>query len=259
MKIITFEALGAPVIGYLHEDHDRLQAHKIRPAVIVCPGGGYGHLSPREADPPAMEFFAMGYNAFILSYSLLEKAADHRPMLELAHAVSIVRENAVEWHIDPEKTAVMGFSAGAHVAATLGMGWNDTSLSVPKNCRPDALVLCYPVITMGEFTHQGTRDNVTGGRSGLRDEYSVEKHVTDQFPPTFVWHTVDDSSVPVENTLLLASALRRVGVPFECHLFAHGEHGLSTCTQEVETPNPECAQWVPLSKTWLNNRFGFQP
>lgn len=259
MKRIDFTAFGAPVVGYLHENHDRLVAHKVRPALIVCPGGGYCHISPREADDPAMEYFTMGYNVFILTYSVLENASDYRPLLELAHTVSVVRENSEAWHIDPARIAVMGFSAGGHLAATLGTKWNAPDLSLPKNCRPDALILCYPVITMGEFTHIQTRDTITGSRPELWDTFSAELHITDRFPPAFVWHTVDDNSVPAENSLLLISALKKAGVPFECHLFAHGEHGSSTCTQEVESRNPECAQWVPLSKTWLNNRFQFTP
>lgn len=259
MKQIEFTAYGAPVVGYLHEDHYRLEAHKVRPAMIVCPGGGYYLISPREADDPAMEFFTQGYNVFILTYSILEKAPDFRPLRELAQTVSIVRENSTAWHIDPARIAVMGFSAGGHLVATLGTKWNDSALSLPADCRPDALVLCYPVITMGEFTHIQTRDNITGFRPELRDTFSAEKHITGDFPPSFVWHTVDDNSVPVENSLLLIAQLRKAGVPFECHLFAHGEHGISTCTQEVETPNPECREWVQLCKTWLNNRFEFTP
>lgn len=198
MQRIDFTAYGVPVVGYLHEDHYRLVAHKTRPALIVCPGGGYYLISPREADDPAVEYFSMGYNVFILTYSILENVLDFRPLLELAHTVSIVRENSSAWHIDPAKIAVMGFYAGGHLAATLGTKWNDPSIPLLENCRPDALILCYPVITMGQFTHIQTRDNITGFRPELRDTFSAEKHITADFPPSFVWHTVDDNSVPVE-------------------------------------------------------------
>lgn len=255
MNLIRFQANAASVCGYLHDDHDRLIAHRVRPALIVCPGGGYGHLSPREGDDPAMEFFVLGYNVFVLHYSLREQAGQLRPLGELAETVNTVRENAADWHIDPEKIAVMGFSAGGHLAASLGAFWQNYS----ENARPNALVLCYPVITLGEFTHKGTRDNVTGGDGELLEMLSIENHVTAEFPPSFVWGTVDDASVPMENSLLLVSTLRKAGVPFEYHLFAHGKHGLSTCTQEVETPNPECRKWVELVKVWLNGRFHFIP
>lgn len=255
MNLIRFQANAASVCGYLHDDHDRLIAHKVRPALIVCPGGGYGHLSPREGDDPAMEFFVLGYNVFVLRYSLLEQAGQLHPLGELAETVKTVRENAADWHIDPEKIAVMGFSAGGHLAASLGAFWPNFS----ENTRPNALVLCYPVITLGEFTHKGTRDNVTGGEPKLLEMLSIENHVTAAFPPSFVWGTVDDASVPMENSLLLVSALRKAGVPFEYHLFAHGKHGLSICTQEVETPSPECRKWVELAKVWLNGRLEFIP
>lgn len=255
MNLIRFQANAASVCGYLHDDHDRLIAHRVRPALIVCPGGGYGHLSPREGDDPAMEFFVLGYNVFVLHYSLREQAGQLRPLGELVETVKTVRENAADWHIDPEKIAVMGFSAGGHLAASLGAFWPNFS----ENARPNALVLCYPVITLGEFTHPGTRDNVTGGDEKLLEMLSIENHVRAEFPPSFVWGTVDDASVPMENSLLLVSALRKAGVPFEYHLFAHGKHGLSTCTQEVETPNPECRRWVELAQTWLNGRLEFIP
>lgn len=259
MKIINFEVYGAPVVGYLHEEHDRLVHHKIRPALVVCPGGGYYLVSPRESDDPALEYFTMGYNVFILTYSILEQAKDFRPLRQAAQTISTVRKNAVEWNIDPTKIALMGFSAGGHLAASLGAYWNAPEKVLAKDCRPDALILCYPVITMGEYTHAETRANVTGGREELRDCFSIEKNITPHYPPVFLWHTVDDPSVPVENSLLLMGELKKNGVPFEAHLFAHGAHGISTCTVEVETPNRECAQWVPLSKTWLNNRFEFTP
>ena len=257
MKIVEFTAEGAKVKGYLHEDHEALVAHRVRPALIVCPGGGYTHLSAREADPPALEFFAMGYQVFILSYSLSTPGL--QPQRELAAAVSMVRRRSAEWHIDPEKIAVMGFSAGGHLVASLGALWNNPRADLPETSRPNALILCYPVITMGELTHEGSRDVITGGSEELKELLSVENQVTADFPPTFLWHTVDDGCVPVENTMLLARQLQKNHIPFECHLFAHGHHGLANCNVEVESPSPECRRWLELSKTWLNNRFAFVP
>lgn len=259
MQLIEFEACGAQVKGYIHEDHDRLVAHKVRPALIVCPGGGYYLVSPREADPPALEYAAMGYNVFILTYSILEEAKDYRPLRQLADTVAIVRRNCEVWHIDPLKIAVMGFSAGGHLAASLGALWRRPELDLPRDSRPDALILCYPVITMGRYTHTETRANVTGGDDNRREVFSIEKQIKASFPPTFLWHTMDDPDVPVENSMLLMQALQRKGIAMEAHFFAHGPHGISTCNVEVETPEPACRSWVELSKTWLNNQFGYTP
>ena len=250
---------GGYAKGYLHEDYPRLIRHKVRPAIIVVPGGGYYYCCPREADPVGMQYFAMGYNVFILEYAILEKAKDYLPLRQLAEAVHEVRAHAVEWHIDPERVAVIGFSAGGNLVGTLATRFGDAALGLPGDCRPDAVILGYPVITMGEYTHLKTRENVSGDRPELYDEFSVEKHVTAAMPPVFLWHTVDDESVPVQNSLLLLAAMQQAGVPYECHLFAHGSHGSSVCNVEVERENPEVAAWMDLSKAWLNKQFHFVP
>ncbi len=257
MNVIHFSANGAPVTLYLHEDHDRLVAHRTRPALIVCAGGCYRWLSPRERDPAALAFAAMGYQTLLLEYSTGEHAGGLRPLRELAETVRIVRERAAEWHIEPRHVGVLGFSAGGHLAASLGVLWHELELG--EACRPDALALSYPVITTGEFAHRESADNVTGGDETLRELLSLEKHVTERMPPTFVWHCTGDESVPVENTLLLVSAMQRAHVPYECHLFAGGAHGISVCTQEVETPDAARGAWLGLCRTWLNERFQFTP
>ncbi|MBE7003355.1 MAG: alpha/beta hydrolase [Ruminococcaceae bacterium] len=257
MQVVKFKANGAPVTLYLHEDHDRLAAHKTRPALIICAGGCYRWLSPREKDPAALAFAAMGYQTLLLEYSTGERASALRPLHELAETVRIVRERAKEWHIEPQHVGVLGFSAGGHLAASLGVLWHELGLG--EACRPDALVLSYPVITTGEFAHRESAELVTGGDPALRAMLSLENHVTAHMPPTFVWHCTGDESVPVENTLLLTTAMQRMGVPYECHLFSGGAHGISVCTQEVETPNAACAAWLGLCRTWLNDRFQFTP
>lgn len=259
MEIITFEALGAPVRGYLQEDYETLKAHKVRPALVICPGGAYRWRSPREKDPPAFEFLSMGYQVFILEYSCGPQAGECRPLRELAETVRLLRQNHEQWHIDPEKIAVLGFSAGGHLAASLGAFWNDPGMALPFSSRPDALVLCYPVVSTGDFAHAESADWVSGGDPALREKLHLWDRVTADFPPTFLWHGGEDTSVPPENSLLLAVELKRHGVPFEYHLFGSGVHGISTCTQEVETPDPVCRTWVPLCKTWLNGRFDFTP
>lgn len=259
MKICSFTALDAPVIAYLQDDYDRLVAHKTRPAIIICAGGAYRWLSPREKDPVALHFASIGWQTFLIEYSVGDRAGELRPLRELAEAVRIVRERAGEWHIEPEHIAVLGFSAGGHLAASLGTLWHRPELELGDNCRPDALVLCYPVITAGEYRHEESIEHVTGGDEGLMELLSLEKQVTPHMPPTFIWHCAGDESVPVENTLLFTAAMQREKVPYACHIFTGGAHGISMCTQEVETPNPDARKWVELCDTWLNDRFEFTP
>lgn len=259
MELVSFQALEAPVRGYLWDDYDTLKAHKLRPALIICPGGAYRWRSPREKDAPALEFLSVGYQVFILEYSCAERAGEYRPLRELAEAVRQLRERAGEWRIDPEKVAVLGFSAGGHLAASLGALWNDGELALPARARPDALVLCYPVVSTGEFAHEESARWVSGGDPVLREKLHLWERVTPDFPPTFMWHGGEDSSVPPENSLLLAVELKKCGVPLEYHLFGSGAHGISTCTQEVETPDGICRAWLPLCRSWLNRRFNFIP
>ena len=259
MNIVSFQAHDAPVIGYIHDDHDRLVAHKTRPALVICAGGAYRWLSPREKDPVALSFAALGYQTFLIEYSCGARAGELRPLRELAEAVRHIRAHAQDWHVEPEHIAVLGFSAGGHLAASLGTLWQRPELSLGKDCRPDALILCYPVITAGAFSHAESIENVSGGDPALREYLSLEKQVTGSMPPTFLWHCAGDQSVPVENSLLLLDAMQRAGVSYECHLFPEGAHGISMCDQEVETPEPFAAAWVGLCKTWLNRQFDYTP
>ena len=259
MKQVQFESLGAEVKGYLWDNYETLAAHKTRPAMVICTGGAYRWRSPREKDSPALEFLSMGYQVFVLEYSCGTEAAGFKPLRQLAGAVAHLRANHEAWQIDPEKIVVLGFSAGGHLAASLGAFWNDPELGFSADVKPDALVLCYPVISTREFAHEESAEWVSGGDERMREKMNLQEQVTPAFPPVFLWHGGEDTSVPPENSMMLAAALRRNKVPFEFHLFGTGSHGISTCTQGVETPDDVCRAWIPLCKTWLNRRFHYTP
>ena len=229
-----------------------------RPFVIVVPGGGYSYTSDREAEPVALRFLAEGFHAAVLRYSC---APSRWPAaaLELAWSIRQARINAREWGVDPDRVYVIGFSAGGHLACTVSTLWDRAPLAGgPVSCRPDAQVLCYPVITMGQYTHAGSRDELTGGDPELAEALSLETRVTAGTPPAFLWHTAEDASVPVENSMMYAAALRRAGVPFELHIFERGDHGLATADEETargpEQVVPDVQAWLPMAVCFLKRR-----
>ena len=270
MEIIRLPVLeaGARLTAYLHDNcPDELPNRLKRPALVICPGGGYEFLSRREFDPPAMAFFSRGYQVFVLEYSVAPKEISHmQPLQEISASVALIRKKAraEEWAVFPDQIAVLGFSAGGHLAASLSVYWNHpdllASLSIePGENKPNAAILCYPVITAGEFAHRSSIVNISGSKEPGKewDFWSLEKHVTKDTPPTFLWHTVSDPAVPVENSLLYAAALQKHHIPFECHLFAEGNHGLSTCDEESNSVSSSCRPWVDLALRWLGDRFCF--
>ena len=238
--------------------------HPERPMVIVVPGGAYAFCSNREAEAIALKFLAEGIHAAVLRYSV---APNRFPAaaLELAWSIRYCRAHAEEWHVRPDAISILGFSAGGHLTGTVGTLWQDPLfekvLGKDVSWRPDTQLLCYPVLTLGEFTHVGSRENLLGtpedpdNQLDKTEALSLETRVTSQTPPTFLWHTAEDPAVPVENSLMYASACRRCGVPFELHIFERGGHGLSTCQeltsrQESETV-PDNTVWVPLAVRFI--------
>ena len=222
------------IVSYIHEDK------KVRPCMLVVPGGGYRYVSSTEADPVARTFYAAGYNVFVLAYTVnyLDEPLKLQPLMDIARAVRIIRYHAEKCSVDPDKIVVCGFSAGAHLCASLCVHYPDISDPDPKyapiSARPDAAVLGYPVITSGEYAHSDSFTALLGADAGEKElEYmSLEKHVTDDMPPCFLWQTASDDSVPVENSYLFAMACRKAGVPFAHHVFSEGIHGMSVATEE---------------------------
>ena len=253
VNIVTYltnnDALeGKYITGPMHDFNRK------RPLVIVFPGGGYERLSPRESEPIALRLLSYGIQAVVIEYSCFP-ALYPTALKQAAEAVSYCRKHAEEWHADPNKIAVLGFSAGGHAAGSIGILWE--RLEMGDICRPDAMILCYPVITGGEHAHRGSFKHLLGDKHDeMVDFVSLEKHVKENTPPAFLWHTWADETVPVENSLLLACALRKVGVPCEMHIYQNGKHGLSLSDEEcfpigAVNMRPECRNWIEMAVRWL--------
>ena len=248
---------------YLHENPPIAFEEKMeRPAVVVCPGGGYTHLSEREADPIALEYLAKGFNAFVLYYSLNEAAVFPKPIVDLSMALKIIRENADDWHIIKNQIAVCGFSAGGHLTASLGVHWNLPEVMEKSGClkgenQPNALILCYPVITTRSWMAPALPRLI-----GNRDWDSTEKlldtsqNVGAHTPPSFLAHTFMDNAVSVEESMDFARALDKNNIPFELHIFPEGGHGLATGDEQT-CPKvfPSFNKWIELSVLWLKETF----
>lgn len=234
-----------------------------RPCLLICPGGAYIMCSQREAEPIALHFLPDGYNVFVLTYSV----APHRfpaQILEVAAAFDWIGSQAERLHCDLERTAIMGFSAGGHLAAHYvnGCRFPEVTAHFPQAHRVAAALLCYPVITADPaYSHKLSFEYLLGaypqGESAAR--VSCEKLVNQDTPPTFLWHTAADDHVPVENTLLYAMALSHFQVPYELHIYPYGVHGLATADTQTNNPlPPETArdyQWLASARQWLKMIF----
>lgn len=233
------------------------------PAILIIPGGGYEYVSQREAEPVALRFIAKGFAAFVLEYSV---APFRYPtaFIEAAMAMLYLRDNAKSLSIS-NKIAVMGFSAGGHLCGCLATLFDAAEISGAlgnrkNDVRPDAVILSYPVITSGKRSHAGSFHNLCGEDEELKRRLSLENCVSENSSPAFIWHTASDKSVPVQNSLLLASAYAEKGVPFSLHVFEKGNHGLSTADWGAySTGNlPDISEgltcWIDISAEWLADR-----
>jgi len=228
-------------------------------AIVVCPGGGYGGLAQHEGNDYALWLNGNGIVAFVLKYRLGPGGYRHPVMLnDAARAVRLVRAKAAEWKVDPKRVGIMGSSAGGHLASTLLTHFDAgkpaaEDLVERQSSRPDAGILCYAVITMGQFTHQGSKNNLLGKdpSSELVRLLSNELQVTKETPPCFVWHTYEDTAVPVENSLLFADALRKAGVPFDLHVYQKGRHGIGL---NDKPPFANVHPWAKDCLFWLKEQ-----
>jgi acetyl esterase/lipase len=277
---------------YILDNSKEFQNGKKRPAVIICPGGGYLGTSDREAEPVAMRFAAKGYHAFVLRYNTYftewvsdfnnlpkpnEESVYPGPLFDLGKAMMIIKENAEEWFVDSEKISICGFSAGAHLTASMGVHWQDDLLKEKFGVesevfRPNALILGYPLAdynVMKEKLEESSDQMLRGffqtankavfGKAEPTEEelakLSPVNYVSKKTPPTFIWHTANDGMVYVENSLVFAAQLTKNKVPYELHIFEDGPHGLSLCDEttagEEAHINPHCSVWFDIALSWL--------
>jgi acetyl esterase/lipase len=228
-------------------------------AIVICPGGGYGGLASHEGVDYARFLNEQGIAGFVLKYRLGPGGYHHPAMLQdAARAVRTVRARCGEWHVDPKRVGIMGSSAGGHLASTLlthfDAGRADSSDPIERqSSRPDLGILCYAVITMGQFTHQGSKHNLLGENPSeeLVKGLSNELQVTRETPPCFIWHTWEDNGVAVENSLQFAAALRKAGVPFDLHVYQKGGHGIGLGSNkwDPEHRHPwtaDCVFWLKV-------------
>jgi acetyl esterase/lipase len=229
-------------------------------AMVICPGGGYGHLATHEGAGYGQWFAEHGITAFVLKYRLGSNGYRHPAMLQdAARAVRLVRARAGEWQLDPRRIGIIGSSAGGHLASTLlthfDTGNPNASDPVERvSSRPDLGILCYAVISMGRFTHQGSRNNLLGTNPPpeLVLDLSNELRVTEDTPPCFLWHTAEDKTVTVENSLEFADALQQAGVPFDLHVYQKGRHGMGLGTREYPPKAPAGLHpWTSDCLFWL--------
>lgn len=252
-EVIRLPETGVELEIYL-ADNRAVEPERRRALALIFPGGAYAWRSDREAEPVALRMLSLGIQAAVVRYSVAPVRYP-KALEEAAEAMAYARAHAEEWFCDPHRIAVMGFSAGGHAAAHIGLKWHQTAQG--KACRPDAMILCYPVITSGEYAHRESIENLLGDDyENLKEEVSLEKFVREDTPPVFLWHTREDGSVPVENSLLLAEALCRQGIAFELHVWHRGGHGLSLSSDQVYPAGdgnirPECREWIEMAARWL--------
>lgn len=265
---------AARLTGYVIDNSNEMDPDRTRPALLILPGGGYAMTSERESEPVALRFLAAGFHVFSLRYSCTPSRYPVA-LLQAAETMRLIRANAVQWHVGVKQVAVLGFSAGGHLAGNLATSSSDGVLREhgfdPAEVRPNALMLGYPVVTAGEFTHRKSISTLLGPQrrhdKQLLELLSIERHIDSTTPPVFVWHTMSDPVVPVENTLMLITACHAAGVSVEAHLFPEGGHGLSLGTAETARAGSPGAQgmvdaanlmpcvqiWPQLAIDWMRS------
>ena len=258
MKMIHIPIPGHPeatLEGYILDCELSLGQETNRPAVVVCPGGGYAYCCPREAEPVALRYTASGFHAFILRYSTGWDAADFAPLKEVSWVIGHLRENAESWHIDPQKIVTCGFSAGGHLALAAGL--------LGEN-KPNAMILGYPAVNIPNMPGANFMLQLLTGRKDVTDEdsarLSLSNHITKDAPPVFLAATAEDVLTGF-GALPVAQKYSQLGLGYELHIFQHGPHGYALADETSADGsssylNPSFAHWHGLSVKWMHQIFG---
>jgi len=245
----------ATLDGYILDCDLTLGQNVKRPAILICPGGGYVYCSRAEGEPVAMGFAARGFHTFVLRYSTGHEAADFQPLKEVSWAIGYIREHAEEWNIDPEKIVSCGFSAGGHLALSSGL--------LAEN-KPNAMILGYPAASAPNFPGADFMLKLLTGKEAVTDadaaRFDLVPQITKDAPPVFVVATAQDMLTSF-GALPIAQKYCQLGIPYELHIFGHGPHGYSlanetTCDGSTRYLNDAFAQWKDLSVEWLHKLFG---
>jgi acetyl esterase/lipase len=255
----------AKLCMYFLDNSVEMNLEEKRPLILICPGGGYSMTSDREGEAVAIQFMARGYHAAVLRYSTAP-ARYPTALLELGKSISYLRSYGDEYHIDKDKIIIQGSSAGGHLAASLGVFWNRGFISEElgissESLKPNGLILSYPVITSGIYAHKPSFLNLLGDRhDSLLHEMSLENQISEDTPGTFIWHTITDKTVPVQNSLLFVEGLIKHQIPTEFHMYPVGEHGLALANELTAAPGgfgiqKECESWIELVGTWLKLNY----
>lgn len=252
---------SAVLVTYLLDSSPEMMDYE-RPVILICPGGAYAMTSDREAEAVALRYNAAGFHAAILRYSVAP-AVYPTALLEVAKSILCLRELSREYRIHPNQIFLQGFSAGGHLAASYGVFWTEEFIakhwnSKTERLKPNGLILSYPVITSGIYAHEESFRNLLADQYDEQvEKMSLENQVNSHVPPVFLWHTLTDDAVPVENSLLFVSALRKHNITTEFHMFANGGHGLGLASRLTQSITgfgiqEECAVWMDLAIKFVN-------
>ena len=267
-KVKKPENADGKLCCYILNQNENININRKHPAMLIIPGGGYGHVSGREAEPVALKFLNKDYNAFVLNYSVAPVRFPTQ-LIEAGMAMAYIRENAQTLNVIPNKIGVVGFSAGGHLAGLISLLHNDKRLDFLKqnnknlSLKPNATLYMYPVVSYNDRAHKPSFDNLCGDNEELKKSLCLENLVTEDSPPCYIVSTFEDTCVPCQNSLKLATAFDNAKVPFSLHIFEKGCHGMSVGEQSVYNTalNERLMQmakdfpkWVDMALVWLEER-----